>query len=370
MLPESGTLVARKRPQSRHTASPHGNCMSHLRACKFLVFEIVLQFILWGNRASGGDLGKCSCGGSSSCAVSCGSQGTWFVADSPNFQVCCLQSASQARLVAHHCETVRKELVATWGGGAQPWNPRCQLVLHPNAPSYLRAVGKGGEATLASTLVKRSRDKVATRRIDLRSDVKDYLAAALPHEMCHVALADHLPQAPLWFDEGVALLSDPISKQRLHERDLKLGLQRGTTFPLSELLAMDKYPSADRWGVFYGQSASLVRYLLKRGSAEDLIRFVKLNEEIGPNLALRETYGIDGLQTTEAHWQRNAFDISGSVQLYEGLARPQIAGVWPRLRDIASKNRRNPLDLPGGSRRIIAVERHEPRIPQDSMDRL
>lgn len=83
--------------------------------------------------------------------------------------------------------------------------------------------------------------------------------------MCHVVLADRLPDAPLWLDEGIAILVDPVAKQRLHERDLRLGPKRGTAFSAEELLSLKTYPSAERWGVFYGQSASLVRHLLARG---------------------------------------------------------------------------------------------------------
>ncbi len=266
-------------------------------------FGLAFQLVLLGNYATAGNAETCSCGASCACTVQCNSKGAWFIADSENFQVCSLRSSADAKLVAHHCEAIRRDLVETWSNEKQAWNPRCQIILYPDAPTYVRAVGPGSEATLASALVKRARGRIAMRRIDLRGDIADYLTAALPHEMCHVVLAHQLPDAPLWLDEGIAILADPVAKQRLHERDLRLGLAGGAAFSAEELLNLKTYPSAERWGVFYGQSASLVRHLLSRGSVDDLVEFVAATNEVGANLALRETYGLSGLQDVERLWR-------------------------------------------------------------------
>lgn len=175
--------------------------------------------------------------------------------------------------------------------------------MHGTTRDYVRAVGPGSEATLGSSLVKPAVGTVRTRRIDLRTDVPDYLTAALPHEMCHVVLADHFREGPppLWFDEGVALQYDSPEKQRLHERDLRIGLQHGTAFPLSELLTLKGYPPQDRWGVFYGQSASLVRLLLTRGSAKQLLVCVEQAPLGAINIALREDFGLQGWRDVHAN---------------------------------------------------------------------
>jgi hypothetical protein len=266
--------------------------------CFGLAFQLVL---LWCH-AIPAKAETCVCGTSCPCTVQCKSQGAWHLADSVNFQVCSLRSSDEAKLVAHHCETVRKRLVSVWADKTNAWQPKCQIILYSNASSYVRAVGRGGEATLASALVKRAKGRIVSRRIDLRSDVADYLTAALPHEMSHVVVADRLPDAPLWLDEGIAILADTAEKQRLHERDLRLGVLDGNAFSAEELLSLDTYPPVGRWGVFYGQSASLVRYLLSRGSADDLIALVETADEMGANLALRETYGMSGLQDVERLW--------------------------------------------------------------------
>ena len=238
--------------------------------------------------------------------ISCRRQGMWFVADTRNFQVCTTRSDSEARAVASHCEGLRAAFAKSWDTRLATWNPRCQVIVYSSTSEYERAIGRGAEATLGSSLVKPSIGTVANRRIDLRGNVEDLLTAALPHELCHVMLADEFREspAPLWFDEGVAILYDPAAKQVLHDRDLQLGLKRGLGFGLGELLSLTDYPSADRWGVFYGQSVSLVRSLLGQGSPGSALLWVKRCPDIGINHALRETYGLSGVHDLEMIWQK------------------------------------------------------------------
>ncbi len=267
------------------------------------------------------DADTCTCGAACSCTVECEAQGAWYVADSTNFQVCSLRSATEAKLVAHQCESIRKNLAATWAKDVDPWNPRCQVILYANTRAYIRALGPGSESTLASAVTKRTSGKIVTRRIDLRTDVADYLTAALPHEMCHVVLADRLPDPPLWLDEGLAILTDPLPKQRLHERDLRQGLENGMAFTAEELMALKTYPTTAHWGVFYGQSASLVRHLLARGSASELVELANSTNEMGANLALRETYGFSGLRDIDRLWRNQLQLLTQPVSLKASHSR-------------------------------------------------
>ena len=257
--------------------------------------------------------------------VTCLRRGAWHVADSPNFQVCSLESAAEARRVALHCECLRNRLASTWNEEAKPWTAQCQVVLHPHLTSYVRAVGRGGEATLGSSLATPRRGPIRARRVDLRADVGDVLVAALPHELCHLVLADRFRDspAPLWFDEGVALQYDAAAKRALHERDLQKGLQRDATVPLAELLSRRDYPPADQWGMFYAQSGSLVRTLLAKGTPEQLIAFVQSSREVGVDFALRETYQLANIDALDGAWRREA--ISLSAALPAELALPAAA---------------------------------------------
>ncbi len=235
-------------------------------------------------------------------------RGCW-VATSANFQVCSLRNSNEAESVAEHCEKLRSSLAAAYGLKIEQasWHPKCQIFLHVDANKYGAIVGKEFMQTLGSSLVKPETGEVASRRIDLRTDVPNYLQEVLPHELSHVLIADLFRACapPLWYDEGLALLTDSQSKQALHQRNLRTGMKRGREFTLSELLTATEYPPADRVGVFYGQCASLARCLCREGSPEKIHQFAERSKEIGVNLALKECYGIAGLPALEQAWRKS-----------------------------------------------------------------
>lgn len=249
------------------------------------------------------DAPKCVC--SDECSVACRRAVGWFIADSPNFQVCSRVGEAEATLTAQRCESLRTDLIAAWNPAAPRWSPRCQIVLHADRRCYARGVGAGGDATLGSSLVKPETGPITQRRIDLRTDGENFLTAVLPHELCHVVLADRFRRGPppLWFDEGVALLYDPPAKRQLHRRDLHEGLRRGIAFPPAELMSLQTYPAPDRWGVFYGQCAAIVDALRERGPADQLLAFVERVPASGLDRALREIYAIDGAPRFDRLWQ-------------------------------------------------------------------
>src|SRR5262249_32340293 len=153
----------------------------------------------------------------------------------------------------------------------ESWSPRCEVVVHGTAQSYLAAVGWGASQTFGSSLIKFAGESgpaaksVSRRLIDFRGDNAHGLAAG-PHELTHIVLADLLDgrQPPSWADEGMAILADSREKQQLHERDLSGGLGSRSAFRITELLALESYPQPSRVPVFYGQSASLTALLARR----------------------------------------------------------------------------------------------------------
>jgi hypothetical protein len=179
-------------------------------------------------------------------------------------------------------------------------------VLHPTDDAYLGAVGAQGRNTLASALVDRRSADVCLRRIDVRATRPDWVDKALAHELAHLVLADRFSgrELPRWIDEGVAVLADPPEKRARHLQTFHEALCRGAHFRLLELFALDDYPPADRWGTFYGQSASLVDYLVDQTGPERFVEFVELALAQGYEQALRQTQGL-GIAELERRWQQN-----------------------------------------------------------------
>jgi hypothetical protein len=144
--------------------------------------------------------------------------------------------------------------------------------------------------------------------LDLRTDVSNYLQAVLPHEMCHLLVADRFRDrtAPLWSDEGLALSVDQPAKRQLYQNNLREGLRRRTAFRIPELLVVETLPAADRMGVFYGQCAALTHLLLNRGTPERLHHFVSILPTVDASAAQRATSDIEGATQVEEIWSERA----------------------------------------------------------------
>lgn len=247
-------------------------------------------------------------------------QGRWFVLETANFQVCCEDSDLPAEHLARHVESLRKELRAKWLGdvSSAAWNPRCQILLYSSRRSYVAAVGRGSERTVGSALVDVEKGRITKRRIDLLGQSTEYLSAALPHELTHVVLKDRFAATalPRWADEGMAILADTDAKQERHFKDLRHAITSRSSFHVAELLAIEIYPPPSRFGTFYGQSASLTKFLVVRKSPEQFTAFIERASTDGYEAALQQFYGISGLPELDRMWRQHV--DSESVATLQG----------------------------------------------------
>ncbi len=254
----------------------------------------------------------CACP-TSSVELSSHRHGRWFIVESDNFQVCSEHSAGHAKNLARHAESVRTALGAKWLGKSleEKWNPRCQIVLHGSQQSYVSACGRGSERTVGSSLINVSEGRTVSRRIDLLGSGTDFLSAALPHELTHVVLRERLPSTgvPRWADEGAAILADSKAKQGRHDKDLADALLRRTTFQAGELLTRDEYPGPDRMGAFYGQSASVAKFLIDQKNPERFVEFIEQATVVGYDAALQKCYGIKSVIELDRQWRRHLHPV-------------------------------------------------------------
>jgi hypothetical protein len=277
----------------------------------------------------------------------------WHHVETPNFRVWADQPELAAR-VAAACEEQRSDLRLYWGdvetkaSSSSPaakvqtqsaaqnvlraaqnvlperWATRCEVIVHPTQAQYVAAVGPGGEQSFGASYWRLDQGRIAHRRIDLRSDQRDPCVAALPHELTHLVIADRFPTQPIprWLDEGIALLADPLNKQRGHEHDWLAAQQASTAFRLVELLDQQKYPAAERVQTFYGQSAAMVRDLLRRRSPAELLRFIETAQQRGYDAALRQHYGFENLSRWEEELlqQKSSPGVSPELVQYQPVS--------------------------------------------------
>lgn len=217
-------------------------------------------------------------------------------------------SPERAALIAAHAEGVRASIQTRLLGrpAPEPWRPRCELHVHATADSFTSAVGMPPLAARGATSLEFAGDRVSLRRIDVMGDGGEPIPEALDHEIVHVVLGDRFTEVspPRWADEGLAILFDSPAIRQRHEADFRAALDRGQAWPVRELLLLDLDPSdLGRQRVFYGQSGSLVRWLLARGGAATLLAFSEDAAFDGPAAALRAHYGFDSAEALEAAWR-------------------------------------------------------------------
>jgi len=230
----------------------------------------------------------------------------WHIAETSNFRILVYGAQPAGVEIGQQCETLRGTLCEKWLGKSSPqWTPKCDIVLHSSDASYLGELGQGAASTLASSLVEQKVGRIALRRIDIRASRAGWRQTALPHEMTHVVLADCFKQRPLprWIDEGMAILADPEIKQAGHRKDLDDAIKARASFRVVELISMEDYPAAQRWGTFYGQSASLVEYLVSQSTPDRFVQFVRLSMDNGYESALTQVYQIDNVMELERRWR-------------------------------------------------------------------
>ena len=253
--------------------------------------------------------------------------------ETANFRIYGLGSTTEASYVGDQLESLRIRLCRTWLGDRElrAWSPKCDVVVHATASSYLRAVGQDQSATIGASCTEVAGERVSRRRIDVRADRAGWFAAVVPHEVTHVILTEEFlgGELPHWADEGMATLADPSIKQSLHFRDLCVGQHHGTICRLAELIGRTCYPSTAQVRVFYGQSLSLVRFLVDRQTPADFVRFLHHAEKVGYDAALRDSYGLSGVADLERQWLQSltTTNMPSNVFTIAAAARAKKVGA-------------------------------------------
>jgi hypothetical protein len=253
----------------------------------------------------------------------------WLIQETGSFRVVCRRDSTDAARLPLACEALRRQLQTTWLGDATgEWSPRCEVVVHPTVAGYVKQLGSGSEQSSGCATIDIEKGRVVRRRIDLRADAEDWMVSALPHEMTHVILADRFAtrQIPRWADEGIAILSEPAARQGIRRSAMQRALVRIPRYSATDLVALREYPTGDRRDAFYGQSASLVAYLIERESPAKFIEFLQFGQQRGFESALAETYQIRSLADLDTLWRPQLLERGQSAELFAARIARITAG--------------------------------------------
>lgn len=232
----------------------------------------------------------------------------WRALVTPNFRVLHLHHAAKAAVVAALVERVRGQQLRLWGGdGPHPaWRPRCEVYIYPSNRVLVRMTGGSSKAGSAQTRHSRLMPgKTLRRRINVAATDRHLLSSTLPHEITHVVASDLVGgDVPRWANEGMAVLAEPLGKIRYYDVVLRRALGAGRWFPLRKLMTMTRYPDRRHVPTYYGQSTSLVLYLVTLKSNMTFVEFLKVARSRGYVRALRRFYGLTGYKQLQQQWYR------------------------------------------------------------------
>ncbi len=241
--------------------------------------------------------------------------GEWQVHETPNFLIF-HADARLAEAAAEAAESVRAAQAKRWGISASQgaWPVRCEIYLYPNGKAFAKATGQP-ESSPGFSTIESDRKQITSRKVHLRADQAGLVTAILPHEVTHVVVADlfAVQQIPRWADEGIAVLAEPETEQNLRMNELREALSSGQVFELRQLMTTDT-PEAKDWSLYYAQSVSFTRFLVKQGTPAQLIQFVRESGSKGAEAALRDVYRIGGFAELQKQWQVYARQQLASIK--------------------------------------------------------
>jgi hypothetical protein len=212
--------------------------------------------------------------------------------------------------IARAAEAKRGEISARWSGPpGGVWEPKCEIVVHPDAATFAKATGQPETAT-GRAVVKLDGGQAVERRLDLRADDATAADDALPRELTHVVLADLFPThaPPRWAEAGMAALAaSPTERDRCLRTAIRCH-RDGELVSAGKLLEAG-VPAGQVTG-WYAGSVSLVDFLVKWKGEKAFTTFLRDSQRYGQKQAIQRQYGVADLRELEEAWARGALSTT------------------------------------------------------------
>lgn len=132
---------------------------------------------------------------------------------------------------------------------------------------------------------------------------EDVLGAGLAHEIAHVVLAARFPDGmPAWVNEGIASSYDDGERVEIRLRIMRRISETSAWPSIDEILTAREIDPSDQTA--YTFASSLTEFFLTLGDRRTFLKFVGLARTSGWDVAIRETYALQGRGELQSRWQR------------------------------------------------------------------
>lgn len=250
---------------------------------------------------------------------------SWAVLEGSNFRVWHSDYHLAQRVLAQ-AERSRIATLRDWlpDEPREPWQPRCDIYLYGLRAEHL-ARGRMSPNSAGQAIVVKDNHRVLRRKIMLDSADPRLLDAVVPHEVAHIVLGGYFPNGhlPSWADEGIAMLNEPLDRQREYLRQFGRWDQRRGAKDCEELILSSGSVRGQTSEQFYGRSFLLTSYLVRRGGRGQLIRFLESAMATDDATALQQIYGITDLNELDENLTRFSVNVASEI---ESWSSTELAG--------------------------------------------
>ena len=127
--------------------------------------------------------------------------------------------------------------------------------------------------------------------------------STLQHEILHTLFATRYPEGlPAWIDEGAASLCDDAERFDIRRRVIDSFVRTGNWPDLRRTLNASTISKTNREA--YSVAATVTQFLLTRGDRSKFLKFAVTGRNEGWDVALRQHYGMRGIDQLQQAWQQ------------------------------------------------------------------